>query len=626
MGSSTPLFKPGELCGGYQILEFIARGGMAEVYRVVCPSTSEIMALKCVKLEQIADTYVKDHMIAEAELLSGLRHENVVRVDDVGIDQEVLWMAMEYLSGKTLRAVMHASPDPLPILTALYYAREIADGVTAAHEMRVVHRDLKPENVMITDEDKVKVLDMGAAKFFGWNIKTTLVGTIVGTPLYMAPEHIRGEPVDGRTDVYALGMILYEMLAGHHPLARSRNELPSKLEVCAMHIHASPPPLTSLIEGFPAYVWEVVKKAIAKAPNDRYSSMSEFAQAIRGAWKRFLVENRIRGAWPPAMEVRESSGSSAAAAGGPGPSTLHATSDDFDSAATIRINIDHSVLLPPEPGSARPGASNRPATSDIPPSRPAGRAPSPVSAPRSVIVNGAGSAEQARQAAHFAKPTKRGGGTVPLPGRVAEGPSNASASPMVGGHDRTKFELATLSSWSSTHSQELPGDVHSWSGILWSQPASSLTVLRRLYVTEGLLGMVLGASMLVLGLLVVVPLVAPRTGVWAQKSAFAASALETPESIAQPPPVNAEPVPEPVAAPLEERKATPDKKAAKAAGPALKKQPRLAAPACAANEPTCKPQGRAPGTVKPLLRGNDVGIQGQSQLSRNGATPPKGSR
>lgn len=132
--------------------------------------------------------------------------------------------------------------------------------------------------------------------------------------------------------------------------------------------------------------------------------------------------------------------------------------------------------------------------------------------------------------------------------------------------------------------------------------------------------------MLVLGLLVVVPLVAPRTGVWAQKSAFAASALETPESIAQPPAVNAEPVPEPVAAPLEESKATPDKKAANAVGPASKKQPRLAAPACALNDLTCKPQGRAPGAVKPLLRGNDRGIQGQSQLSRNGATPPKGSR
>jgi len=267
-------------CGGYRILSLLGSGGVAEVYKAIHHETEATVALKCLRLCHISNSYLTEHMIAEATLLLGLRHANVVRVTDVGVENSVLWMAMELLSGMTLRALMKAS-GALPVATALYYTREIADGVAAAHEMGVIHRDLKPENVMITDLNEVKVLDMGAAKFCDWDIKRTLTGTIYGTPLYMSPEHIQEGALDARADVYSLGLILYEMIAGRHPFTKENGEALGKYEVCDMQIHVTPPPLASFVKGCPGYLSELVQKAIAKDRNLRPSTMPEFAQRVR---------------------------------------------------------------------------------------------------------------------------------------------------------------------------------------------------------------------------------------------------------------------------------------------------------------------------------------------------------
>jgi serine/threonine protein kinase len=282
-------FKPGDSCGGFHVLSLIGCGGAAEVYKVIHPNTQAIAALKCLRLCHGSNTYIKEHMLAEAELLLGLQHDNVVHVEDVGIHEGVLWMAMEYLSGMTLRALLKKS-RALSIPTALYYAREIADGVAAIHEMRVVHRDLKPENIMITEQNRVKVLDMGAAKFFDLDIKRTLTGTVLGTPLYMSPEHIREEPIDARADVYSLGLILYEMLAGQHPFVSASGEPLGKYEVCNMQLRVDPPPLTSILESFPASVSDFVQISIAKNRNVRPGTMSAFAKGVRGLLKRVVEE------------------------------------------------------------------------------------------------------------------------------------------------------------------------------------------------------------------------------------------------------------------------------------------------------------------------------------------------
>lgn len=272
-------------CGDYRILRLLGSGGYADVFKAKHAVTGEVVALKRLKQQHVSNARAKERFLAEARLFAKIQHANVVRVLHVGSDRGALWMAMEYLDGGSLRDALKAAGESLPIVQALYIAREIADGVAALHEMRVVHRDLKPENIMVTREGAVKVLDAGAAKFFGWEVQSTGPLGAVGTPLYMAPEHILGDPVDARTDVYALGLILYEMLAGRHAFARDPSRQASQLDIIAWQLHAEPPPLADVSPIVSAALSEIVGRAIAKKPHERFGSMPELAKALRAEWK-----------------------------------------------------------------------------------------------------------------------------------------------------------------------------------------------------------------------------------------------------------------------------------------------------------------------------------------------------
>lgn len=285
------IFKSGEGCGAFCILSLIGRGGAAEVYKAVHSATQNVVALKCRRLSDISDSYVVDHLLAEAELLSRLHHDNIVRVEDVGIDNGVLWMAMEFLSGETLRSVMRRT-GRMPLRTALYYARDIAEGVAALHKKCVVHRDLKPENVMITEQNKVKVLDTGAAKFFGKPLKLTKSGTVFGTPLYMSPDHLREQLIGPRADVYSLGMMLYEMLAGAHPFMREDDGALATYEIIQRQLRLDPPPLERVVPGIPSNVSDFVKKTIAKNRDKRPSTMAEFAEEVGAMLDSLVAESQ----------------------------------------------------------------------------------------------------------------------------------------------------------------------------------------------------------------------------------------------------------------------------------------------------------------------------------------------
>src|SRR5262249_40023120 len=255
--------KPGDKCDRYQIIRLIAAGGMGEVYEAVHEFTARPVALKCLQLRHANKDDLKDRMKMEAVVLCRLRHANIVTVYDAGItDRGMVWIAMDLLVGNTLREILHRV-GRLTVPQALYYACEIADGVDAAHELRVVHRDLKPENVFVTERNEVKVLDLGTAKFYGYGLKTTDRMRTLGTPAYMSPEHITGTPVDVRTAIYGLGLILYEMLAGHHVFAKD-GQLPNSLDMGTAQLFQEPTPLPQLIEGFPDYLWAIVAKSIAK--------------------------------------------------------------------------------------------------------------------------------------------------------------------------------------------------------------------------------------------------------------------------------------------------------------------------------------------------------------------------
>jgi serine/threonine-protein kinase len=318
--------SPGDLCDDYRIVDLIAAGGMGDVYEAVHQVTGKTVAVKCLKVRHRNKEDARARMKMEAVVLSELQHANLVQVYDAGVTEAgMVWIAMERLQGQTLRDLLYRS-GPLPVPDALFYAGEIADGVDAVHEVNVIHRDLKPENVFVTRRNVVKVLDLGTGKFTGYGLNSTDRMRVIGTTAYMSPEQIKGLKVDPRADVYSLGLILYEMLAGRHALAGADGGtgLPMELERLAiMQLQMTPTPLAQLLPGLPGYVAHVVERAIAKNRDDRFATMSEFSREIRAARKRFVAENRLDDA--PAellakiVGLREKLGAPPRESGHPGP-------------------------------------------------------------------------------------------------------------------------------------------------------------------------------------------------------------------------------------------------------------------------------------------------------------------
>jgi serine/threonine protein kinase len=287
--------RPGDVCDGYRIVSLIAAGGMGDIYEAVHGLTGKMVAIKCLKVHHRDKEDARARMKMEAVVLSELRHPNLVRVYDAGVTERgAVWIAMERLCGQTLRDLLHGS-GCLSIPDALHYAAEIADGVGAVHEANVIHRDLKPENVFITDKRLVKVLDLGTGKFTGYGLKSTDGARVVGTTAYMAPEQIKGLRLDPRADVYALGLILYEMIAGRHALADDSAGLPAAIEqVALLQLQATPSPLTSVLS-CPTYVSSLVDRAMSKDRAHRPPSMAAFAADLRALGKRFIADTRLDG-------------------------------------------------------------------------------------------------------------------------------------------------------------------------------------------------------------------------------------------------------------------------------------------------------------------------------------------
>ncbi len=299
------VFSEGELCGPYRILKLLGCGGFAEVYLGVNDAANMNVAIKCLRYCHVKNARNIKRLAAETEILCELDHPNIVQVEDAGLEKGVLWLAMEYLPGQTLRQLIRRARGPLPPSLALYYATRIADGVGAAHALNVVHRDLKPENVMVTTQDEVKVLDLGSAKFFDRNLTLSTGSTVVGTPLYMSPEQIQGEVVDGRTDVYALGLILYEMLAGRHALTVLSGKLPPAFEIGTLQMHARPKPLHEVVKGLPEFLWPIVSRAIEKDPGKRFGTMAEFAAAMREVSKELSDDPSALKLWDLGSDADE---------------------------------------------------------------------------------------------------------------------------------------------------------------------------------------------------------------------------------------------------------------------------------------------------------------------------------
>ena len=279
----------GTRLGRYKIERLVGVGGMGEVYSAHDAALGRRVAIKVLTAHRSdADCWRRFQREAEAGAL--LSHPHICTVFDVGTDGDVRYLVMEYLDGETVARQL--SRGPFSIAEAVTYGLQIADALASAHNNGVIHRDVKPGNIMLTPNG-VKLLDFGLSKITPHAQDTTrsgegqtpneppitAFGTVLGTVAYMAPEQLRGEPVDHRADIYAFGAVLYEMLAGRAPFdAADHTELVSHI------LHRDPPPLRSLRPDVPAPVGSLIQKCLAKAPEQRYARLEDAVavlQAVR---------------------------------------------------------------------------------------------------------------------------------------------------------------------------------------------------------------------------------------------------------------------------------------------------------------------------------------------------------
>jgi eukaryotic-like serine/threonine-protein kinase len=271
--------------GRYRIIDLIGRGGMGAVYRVEHVKMGKIMAVKILSGELSQDRDLAARFTREAEMVSRLSHSNTVSVFDFGSHQGMMYLVMEYIDGRDLAVVLR-NDGPLALPRAAAILIQICSALGEAHGKDIVHRDLKPENVLVClqdeQEDFVKVLDFGLAKLrtASEKLKITQAGCLVGTPYYMAPEHIRSESIDGRSDIYALGAMLFKLLTGESPYTAE-----TPMGVITQHLTQDiPVPSQKFPElSIPAVADEIVIKAMAKSPNDRYQSAEELRSALADA-------------------------------------------------------------------------------------------------------------------------------------------------------------------------------------------------------------------------------------------------------------------------------------------------------------------------------------------------------
>jgi tRNA A-37 threonylcarbamoyl transferase component Bud32 len=258
----------------YQVRSPLGRGGMGTVYRAWQLSVDREVALKVVHGKLTADRAAAKRFLREARLASRLSQPNIVNVYDFGQtpDDGALYLVMELLRGRTLQAEL-AGGRKLPTKRVVTIALQLCDALEAAHAAGIVHRDLKPGNMVILDEpagrDLLKVLDFGLAKSLVSDTSSQVTNTdaILGTPLYMSPESVQGQPADHRSDLYAMGCILYEALAGRAPFVEASINL-----VMAKHLSEPPPPLPSTV---PAPLRALIERLLAKTPADRPQSAAE---------------------------------------------------------------------------------------------------------------------------------------------------------------------------------------------------------------------------------------------------------------------------------------------------------------------------------------------------------------
>ncbi|MGQ9599723.1 MAG: protein kinase domain-containing protein [Anaerolineae bacterium] len=264
----------GKTVGAYTIVEKIGEGGMAIVFKGYQKSLNRYVAIKILREELAHDPEFINRFRREALAIANLNHPNILHVYDAGVAYGHYYLVMDYAEGGSLQDLLRRGP--LDVGRTISIISQLADALDHAHQRGLVHRDVKPSNVMLTREGHPLLTDFGIAKVLYETTSLTRTGAALGTPDYMAPEQIQGQPVDGRTDIYALGIMLYEMLAGWAPFRSS-----TPVATLYRQVNEPPPPLHQANIAIPPWLDAVVGKALAKQPAARYQRASELAQDLR---------------------------------------------------------------------------------------------------------------------------------------------------------------------------------------------------------------------------------------------------------------------------------------------------------------------------------------------------------
>lgn len=273
--------------GRYQIVDRIGRGGMATVYKAHDPSIDRPIAIKFLHAALCEDQEYRDRFLREARAAGGLSHPNIVTVYDVGEIDGRPYMAMELIEGVPLSDLMLKN-EPLPVKDALEIGIQLAQALDYAHSRGVVHRDIKPGNIMrLKGTNTIKVTDFGIAHVNSATMNHTRAGDVIGTPQYMSPEQASGHKIDGRSDLFSVGIVLYQLLTGERPF-----EADSVLALALKITREEPVPIDKRRAGLPAAVRRAVERCMAKQPDKRYQTGRELAEALSRVLWELMEEQR----------------------------------------------------------------------------------------------------------------------------------------------------------------------------------------------------------------------------------------------------------------------------------------------------------------------------------------------